>query len=57
MQAFSTMTALRDLYIEQNMLVELPRSISLLTTLIVLRLSANCLRRLPDVCVVHWLAY
>ena len=52
LQAFSTMTALRDLYIEQNLLVELPPSITKLSTLVMLRLSANRLRRLPDVSIL-----
>ncbi len=43
------MTALRDLYLEGNLLEHLPTSLTRLTTLVSLRLSGNRLRRLPDV--------
>ena len=49
-QVFSTMTALRDLYLEKNQLEYLPSSITKLSTLVMLRLSANRLRVLPNVC-------
>lgn len=43
------MTALRDLYLEQNLLREMPSSLTCLTTLVMMRLSANRLKSLPDV--------
>ena len=49
LQAFVGMTALRDLYLEQNLLREMPTSLTCLTTLVMMRLSANRLKSLPDV--------
>jgi Leucine-rich repeat (LRR) protein len=42
------MTALRDLYLEQNFVKRMPDSFTCLTTLVMLRLSANRLMELPN---------
>ena len=48
---FRHMTGLRDLHLEQNFIEQLPESFTCLTTLILLHLSANRLRELPNVSV------
>ncbi len=47
------MTGLRDLYLEQNVVEYMPDSLTCLTTLVLMRLSANRLKALPDVGRMH----